>query len=699
MKKIKVIKIRILVSLLFILSGLGGGFAQEVVVTSEEKREFVSTLEQDSKEGIIKNPSFEDNQLNDYKIENVVGEVSIAISDEEAYDGEKSLKFEGENASAFVLQSIPVEKNTVYRLTCWAKSTGLTGGNYFSLYLNGNTIDFINVVSERFPFRDNKWIKKEFILNTGETTILNLMIGYNLWRSGPGSGTVYFDNIQFEKITQTVDEYIVNERRRIYPGVPLELTQETIQEWHGTMEGGTPQYFRPTVESLRQYEAPEWFRDAKLGIFIVWGPYSVPAMNGEWFARNMYLEGSNEQKWVEENYGPVSEYGYKDIIQDWKAENFNPDEMVKTFKVAGAKYIVPIATFHDNFDLWDSRYHKWNAANMGPKKDIVGLFREATLKEGLRFGVTTHLARAYSWYNVNKLSYSEGPYKGQPYDGNKPEYEDLYLKNTGEIGHTIPINPDIKWRAEWICRIADLIDTHQPDLYYFDGSVPFRGYDQARSGLEILAYYYNENRKWNHGKNEAVMCIKHAQNGYFFDSIATLDFERGHAKEALSEPWQTDDAMTLGAWCYTKNAVYQEPITLLHKFIDIVSKNGNYLLAVGPKADGTLPQEVMDRLKVFGDWLAVNGEAIYETRPWDIAEEGEVRFTQSKDASKVFAIVLAQPEGKLNINALAAGKKQVNSVKMLGYSGKIHWKQASTSLQITMPKNIPCDYAWSFLIH
>jgi alpha-L-fucosidase len=675
-------------------------FAQHgVIVTSDEENQASYVVSDEALTSTVINPSFEDGTTNGYEIVTIKGDAEIAVTDEIAHQGEKSLKIVGKDASVIVSQNILLERFTVYKLTIWAKAKDLSGDGNSSVLMNGNSIDFINLMSEPFYFDDQNWERKVFYLNSGKTTVLNINIGFKAW-GGSGNGTMYIDEIQLEKIAHTEGEYVINESRRVIPGVPQEMNKRNLNEWFGTMEGGTRQIFRPTVESLRQYKAPEWFRDAKFGIFIVWGVYSQQAINGDWFARHMYLPGMPEYEYMLEKFADQDEYGYKDIIDEWKAEKFDAEHMVQTFKTAGAKYIVPIAVHHDNFDLWDSRYHKWNAVNYGPKKDIIGLFRDATINNGLRFGVTTHLARTWSWFNVNKLSYPDGVREGHPFDGNDPEYEDLYLKNTGEIGHTIPINPDIQWRSEWACRITDLMNKYEPDLYYFDGSVPFRGYDQARTGLEVISYYYNENIKWNKGKNEAVMCIKQARNGYYFDGIATLDFERGHAKEALSEPWQTDDAMTLGAWCYTRNAVYQEPITLLHKMIDIVSKNGNYLLAVGPKGDGTLPQEVIDRLNVFGDWLEVNGEAIYETRPWDVAEEGDVRFTQSKDGENIYAITLSHPQdGKLNIKSLNLKSIKVNSIQMLGYRGKLKWKQTEMGLTIIIPEDLPCEHAWSFKIN
>ena len=228
--------------------------------------------------------------------------------------------------------------------------------------------------------------------------------------------------------------------------------------------------FEPTKDSLRAYACPVWFRDAKFGIYVHWGPTSVPAIDG-WYARNMYVEGHRAYRFHLKTYGHPSVFGYKDIIPLWKAERFDPDRLVALFKRAGAKYFTPCAVHHDNFDLWDSQHHKWNSVNMGPKKDITGLWREAALKHGLRFGITTHLARSYSWFNTNKGKDQEGPLAGVPYDGNDPTYQDLYFEPHGDTDLRHPRNPPESWRRNWARRIKDLIDRYQPDHIYFDGAI------------------------------------------------------------------------------------------------------------------------------------------------------------------------------------------------------------------------------------
>ena len=248
--------------------------------------------------------------------------------------------------------------------------------------------------------------------------------------------------------------------------------------------------FEGTLESLSAYRCPEWFRDAKFGMYVHWGVYSV-AGRGAWFPRMMYQEENKHYWHFLRTYGHPSKTGYKDFIEKWKAENFDPHHVVGLFKAAGARYFCPCAVHHDNFDLWDSKHHRYNSVNMGPRKDITAMWREATLAQGLHFGVTTHLARAYSWFNTNKRCDLTGPYRGVPYDGADPEYAEFYFGPHDDYSHRHPQNPPEIWRRNWSMRIKDLIDNYHPEHLYFDGAVPFLGDDQARTGLDVIAHFYN----------------------------------------------------------------------------------------------------------------------------------------------------------------------------------------------------------------
>jgi alpha-L-fucosidase len=461
--------------------------------------------------------------------------------------------------------------------------------------------------------------------------------------------------------------------------------------------------FEASVDSLRNYECPEWFRDAKFGIYLHWGVYSV-AEQGEWYPRQMYIEGSRQHQYHCQHYGHPSEVGYKDLVPLWKAERFDPDWMLSLFKKAGARYFAPCAIHHDNFDLWNSRHNRWNAANMGPKKDLIGLFREATLKAGLRFGVTTHLARAWSWLQTNKDHDRSGPYKGVPYDGNDPDYQDFYLPPdvNGDDNRQHPMNPPQVWRTHWAARIKDLIDNYHPDHLYFDGAIPFQGEDRAQTGLEVIAHYYNHNMARHDGKQEGVMFIKMIpRHGYYFEGVTSCDFERTRSGSLMTLPWQTDTSV--GPWGYDTARPYRPVPEIIHELADIVSKNGNMLLNVPPKADGTLDKETVSILEAIGQWLGVNGEAIYGTRPWErytwarSQEEQNVCFTTKGDA--FYAISLVWPEdGQLRIPVLGLDYKgsPVQHVELLGSPAELTWTQDDTALTISLPPGKPCDHAWAF---
>jgi len=477
--------------------------------------------------------------------------------------------------------------------------------------------------------------------------------------------------------------------------------------------------FEPTLDSLlANYRCPDWFRDAKFGIYLHWGVYSV-AERGEWYARRMYLEGGDVYKHHAETYGHLSEFGYKDLIPMWKAERFDPDRLVGLFKAAGARYFTPCAVHHDNFDLWNSKRHKWNAVNMGPKKDLIGMWREATLAHGLRFGVTTHLARSYSWFKVNKGTDREGPYAGVPYDGNDPAYADFYFEPHDDTDCGQPLDPPEHWRRLWAARIKDLIDNYEPDHLYFDGAVPFRGPDRARTGLEVIAHFYNQNARRHGGRNEGVMCIKNVRNhGWYFDGIATLDMEMSALGWTNDEPWQTDTS--IGPWGYVAGCPYRPVADIVREMVDIVSKNGNMLLNVPPRADGTLDEATEQTLSEIGEWLGVNGEAIYGTRPWIVPGEKteqkpgdaesavEIRFTEKGDA--LYAIALDWPGEEMRVGALGAPSPlrsgffshgrlgrvvlpPITEVTMLGADGKLTWTQDKTGLTAKLPPERPCEHA------
>jgi alpha-L-fucosidase len=460
-------------------------------------------------------------------------------------------------------------------------------------------------------------------------------------------------------------------------------------------EGHSAPLFTPDMESLAKYRAPDWFRDAKLGMWACWGPEAVPEM-GDWYARNMYVQGHEQYEHHLKKYGHPSKMGYKDMVPLWKGENWDPDRLMRLYKKAGAKYFCAIAQHHDNIDCWNSRFHKWNSVNMGPKKDIIGIWRDTARKHGLRFGVTEHLGASWNWYGVSKLSDATGPLAGVPYDGANPAYDELY--------HTGNANPDWKawyrnvpesFQIEWLNRIKDLLDSYDPDLLYSDGSLPF-----GRYGREMLAHFYNSNAQRHNGRVEAVYNCKKADDGGQFDEgLCVRDMERGVFDLVRTDPWQTDTCV--GDWYYKRDITYKTPTTIIQMLIDIVSKNGNLLLNLPLRADGTLDAKEEAILDSLADWTSVNGEAIYGTRPWKSYGEGQqgpsgamfnegklsynsedIRFTV-KDGS-LFAFALAWPaSGKLLIRSLSGSS--VQSVNLLHGGDSLTFKQTADGLAIQLP--------------
>ena len=476
--------------------------------------------------------------------------------------------------------------------------------------------------------------------------------------------------------------------------------------------------FEPTWDSLRTFACPEWFRDAKLGIWAHWGPQCV-AMYGDWYARHMYVEGHDQHRYHWRVYGHPSKVGYKDIVQLWKAERFDPDALMSLYVDAGAKYFVAQAVHHDNFDNWNSTHHRWNAVNIGPKRDIVGLWHEAAKARGLRFGLTEHLGATFSWFSFNKGCDKTGPYAGVPYDGNDPAYEDFYLPNHDEAKREkkrwYTDNP--WWHARWFERIKDLIDQHQPDLLYSDGGVPFYrpgdGVECEAPGLHAIAHLYNTSAKLHGGVNQAVYNQKDHNEAVF--TVGVLDIERGMEPDIFPYVWQTDTCV--GGWFYNVRQVYKTPKHVIEMLVDIVSKNGNLLLNLPQQPDGTLDDECLFILKKMAEWVKVNGEGIYGTRPWThaaegptVAEEGafkegakewtsqDFRFTAKEGC--IYAFQMAWPaDGSTTIRSFAQDTgPRVKGVRLLGLDGAVTFAQDGEGLHIDVPAQPVGEVAHCFCI-
>ncbi|MCM1050845.1 MAG: alpha-L-fucosidase [Paenibacillus sp.] len=510
----------------------------------------------------------------------------------------------------------------------------------------------------------------------------------------------------------------------------------TISEAQEPMMTGR---FEPTWESLSQYETPEWFRDAKFGIWAHWGPQCVEG-SGDWMARGLYIEDSYQYRHHLENYGHPSEFGFKDLLPLFKAENWDPDRLVALYKKIGARYFLALGNHHDNFDLWDSKYQEWNSQAIGPHRDLLAGWAEACRKHGLKFGVSLHSDRAWAWYETSRRYDRNGDKACVPYDGNLTaadgkgkwweglDPQNLYVQNHPESKGTWSdgaIHRYWKWSngvslptAEYCTnfynRTLDVINRYNPDLLYFDvAGVPFHPISDA--GLKIAAHFYNHNAATRGADGfSAVMFGKVLDDT--MKKALVWDVERGAPNNIPEKPWQT--CSCLGDWHYNTNVYrenrYKSASTVIKLLADIVSKNGNLLLSIPLRADGTFDEKEEEIINSIGEWMDTNGESIYSTRPWHIFGEGpiadadiainvfgfnegsymgagadDIRFTQTPN--HLYAIALAWPEnGQVTVKSLAKGsqlhKKGIRNVELLGY-GKVPFKRTADGLCITIPSD------------
>ncbi|HUX58571.1 MAG TPA: alpha-L-fucosidase [Bacteroidales bacterium] len=456
--------------------------------------------------------------------------------------------------------------------------------------------------------------------------------------------------------------------------------------------------YKPTDESFSQYQYPEWFRDAKFGIWSHWGPQAVPRQ-GDWYAKRMYQEGNPAYKYHLEHYGHPSEFGFKDIIPLWKAERWDPEKLMELYKKAGAKYFVSMGTHHDNFFLWNSKINRWNAVNMGPKKDVVALWQKAAKNQGLKFGVSEHLGASFTWYQTSHGADKEGPMAGVSYDGANLNNQDLYHANAlPDDKAWLTTNP--AFQLEWYRSIKELIDNYQPDLLYSDSPMPF-----GDVGRTLIASLYNQDIVKNNGKLEAIYTCKQASGGLW-----VRDVERGVLDTVSAYPWQTDTS--IGDWYYRTGQKYKTATEVIQMLVDIVSKNGNLLINVVQTPEGDLEPDMLDILEEIGVWTAANGDGIYGSRPWKIFGEKsaesmavkrtrfnenykfnsrDIRFTTKGET--LYAYCLGKPESEIIVKSLGKSSKlackAVASVSMVGSNVKLSWKQTADALVIKKPAKLP----------
>jgi alpha-L-fucosidase len=479
------------------------------------------------------------------------------------------------------------------------------------------------------------------------------------------------------------------------------------------LEGNGP--YKPTWNSLLEYEAPEWYRDAKFGIWAHWSPQCVPE-DGDWYARKMYMEGDPQNKFHLEHYGPPSRFGYKDLCAQWTLLNWDPDALIQRYKDAGARLFIALANHHDGFDTWASQHQPWNASAAGPHRDVVGTWAAAARKQGLRLGVTVHQARNWWWFQTSHDADKTGPFAGLPYDGRmitaegKGEWwQGLDPQRLYGAKHPFDALPDPSYVKNFYDRTRDLIDQHDPDLLYFDNPLFPLGW----SGMNIGAYFYNHSLATHGGKLEGVINIKNVPDRLAKAVVA--DYERGITSGIMPYAWQSETC--IGQWHYQRQLYerpgeyggYLAPRDVLHWLVDAVSKNGTFILNIPGMPDGTIDSKEIAVLDQIAAWMKINGEAIYETRPWKVFGEGpnnveagsfkgksisslgpkDIRFTRNKANSVIYAIFLGWPDGEAAIASLgsAAGTRpgKIEHVALLGTDATVKWKQTAESLRVTLP--------------
>jgi alpha-L-fucosidase len=476
--------------------------------------------------------------------------------------------------------------------------------------------------------------------------------------------------------------------------------------------------YASTWRSLCSHPVPEWFRDAKFGIYTHWGPYTVPAYggnsdalcgkgkhgyNGAWYPARMYDPANSVGIYHAKTYGDPSKFGYKDLIPLFTAEKFDPAEWVELFKDAGARFVGPTAQLHDGFAMWESKVNRWNCKAMGPKRDVTGEFSAAARKAGLKLVTTFHHAHQWFFYQLAR---------GKGYDLDDPRYEDLYIR-----AHAGNEMPDKAYHDRWRDQIFEVFNKYSPDLIWFDFCLKWIRDDYKR---EMLEYYYNSAAE--KGQDVGVAF----KNNDLPPGAGIFDLEVGKMDELCQFAWLTDtsvDCVPDGTWAYSRSAAFKSPERIIHNLVDIVSKNGQLLLNVGPRADGTIPEGAKQTLKKVGEWLRINGEAIYGTRPWGVAGEGPTRksvdmsrrgmFNETGEArfcahdirftvadKTVYATCLGVPGDEVFINSFKLiSPSEIKGISMLGVTGALKWQHdADEGLIITTPKKMPSEYANSFKI-
>ncbi len=464
--------------------------------------------------------------------------------------------------------------------------------------------------------------------------------------------------------------------------------------------------FRPDWASLQGHKTPQWYADAKFGIFIHWGVYSLPAFGSEWYSRDMYVQGSPEYAHHIATYGPQTKFGYKDFIPKFTAEHFDPAAWMTLFREAGARYVVPVAEHHDGFSMYDTRLSDYSAVRMGPRRDIVGAVKAAAETHNLHFCLSSHRAEHDWFFDAGRKFPSDvsdpanaGLYGPAQWRMSGANSDDLFSDYTYVSQF---------WLDDWLARQAELVDRYRPELIYFDWWI---GQPSFRNTLPaFLAYYYNA------AARDGGSAIVNYKLGEFADGAGILDIERGQAAAIARNVWQTCTSISDKSWGYIENDTYKSVEQIVHLLADVVSKNGNLLLNVGPRGDGRIPDAASDTLRAVGAWLAVNGEAIYGTRPWAVFGEGPTEIANGSFAESkakpytsrdfrfttrdglLYAIQMAWPDdGKATITAIRPDRP-VRRVSLLGTDAPLPFEQTGEGLRLTLPVGAPRQAAYAYRI-
>lgn len=508
-----------------------------------------------------------------------------------------------------------------------------------------------------------------------------------------------------------------------------------------------PGKFEASWQSLKHYEVPEWYRNAKFGIWTHWGPQCQPGQ-GDWYARFMYNQGGEQYKWHVKNYGHPSQFGFKDVVNRWKAEKWNPEKLVALYKKAGAEYFFAMANHHDNLDMWNSKYQQWNTVKVGPHKDIVGGWAKAAKKNKLPFGLSVHAAHAWSWYEAAQRSDSSGEFKGIPYDGKLTKADgkgswwdgldpqELYAQNHPLSKNSENINaihsqwnwgngvalPSQEYCEKFYNRTVDMINQFHPDLLYFDDTgLPLHQVSDA--GLKIAAHFYNSNMAQHNGKLQAVLFGKILTEEQ--KDCIVWDVERGAPDKIQSLPWQT--CSCIGDWHYNtavyENNRYKSAKDVIHMLVDVVSKNGNLLLNIPVKGDGSIDELEIAVLENIAAWMEHNKESIFGTRPWKTFGEGpaadkanplnaqgfnegrikfsskDIRFNQNGNI--LYITLFGVPDENITIKNLGLinEAKAIAKIELPGSKEKVVWSRTKDALEITRPQVSPNNIALVYKVY